>query len=206
MNSEAVASHYWRRYWSIGKDGAPEISKSKTTPMSHLLDGSSPFFEQALFIPEQDVGLHSQCNTARCLRRPCAGDTRRPAGTLPTAFLHLLCLLTLLVGCQSSGQDESAILIGIKTEAVAAIKNLQQPDPRDTGIPSLDALNARWNVQAMTRVFDVSPTDEAAVKAGLTGVYKLTVSPGTNLRDMVAAYAADPHVAYAEINAQFEAK
>ncbi|BCX04594.1 MAG: hypothetical protein KatS3mg053_2532 [Candidatus Roseilinea sp.] len=93
------------------------------------------------------------------------------------SFLHLLCLLALLAllaGCQSPNQAENAILIGIKPEAVAALKNPQAPDPRDTGLASLDALNVKWGVKAMMRVFDVSPADEAAVKAGLAGVYKLS--------------------------------
>lgn len=115
-----------------------------------------------------------------------------------------IALVIALAGCR--GQGESAILIGIKPEALAALKNPQAPDPHDTGIASLDALNVKWGVKAMTRVFDISPDDEVAVKAGLAGVYKLVASPGTNLTNMVRDYQADAHIAYAEVNAEFEAK
>lgn len=115
--------------------------------------------------------------------------------------LWLLCLFALAVGCQSAVQVENAILIGIKTESIAMLKNPQLPDPKDTGIASLDALNVKWNVKAMTPVFDVSLTDEAAVKAGLAGVYKLVVPTNTNLANMIEDYQADSHVEYAELNA-----
>lgn len=117
-----------------------------------------------------------------------------------------LALVIVLSACHISDQNEAAILIGIKPEAVAVLKNPQAPDPRDTGIASLDALNVKWNVKSMTRVFDVSPDDEAAVKAGLAGVYKLVAPPGANLANMVRDYQADAHIAYAEANAEFEAK
>ena len=86
------------------------------------------------------------------------------------------------------------------------IKNPQMPDPKDTGIASLDALNLKWSVGGMTRVFDVSPTDEAAVKAGLTGVYKLIVPSDTNLATMMEDYRADSYVEYAELNAPVQSK
>ncbi|MCS6847258.1 MAG: hypothetical protein RMN52_06030 [Anaerolineae bacterium] len=117
-----------------------------------------------------------------------------------------IALFIALAGCQGPGQGESTILIGIKPEAVSALKNPEAPDPRDTGIASLDALNVKWNVKSMTRVFDVSPDDEAAVKAGLVGVYKLVAPTGTNLAHMLKDYRADAHVEYAEVNAEFEAK
>ncbi len=121
-------------------------------------------------------------------------------------LLCLLCLLALLAGCRSPDPSDSAILIGLKAEAVAALKNPHAPDPRDTGIASLDALNAKWNVKSMTRVFDVSPTDQAAAKAGLAGVYKLVVPFGVNLATMIEDYQADSHVEYAELNAPFQVK
>ena len=77
----------------------------------------------------------------------------------------------------------------------------------DTGIPSLDTLNRKWNVRRMVRVFpDVSPDDEAAARHGLTDIYKLLVPKGTDLAEMIRDYEADPHIDYAELNQPYEIK
>jgi|GEM_PF-4083505 len=103
------------------------------------------------------------------------------------------------------GQDE--ILIGLTNDAAQFILQPQQPNPFNTGLPSLDALNRKWRVQRMTPVFpDVSPNDAAALRYGLAGVYKLAVPRGTNLRAMIQEYQSDPNVAYAEINTPVETK
>ncbi len=103
------------------------------------------------------------------------------------------------------GQDE--VLIGLTNDAAQFILQPQQPNPVNTGLPSLDALNRKWRVQRMTPVFpDVSPNDAAALRYGLAGVYKLAVPRGTNLRAMIREYQSDPNVAYAEINTPVETK
>jgi len=103
------------------------------------------------------------------------------------------------------GQDE--ILIGLTNDAARFVLQPQQPNPFNTGLPSLDALNRKWRVQRMTPVFpDVSPNDPAAVRHGLAGVYKLAAPKGTNLRIMIQEYQSDPNVAYAEINTPVETK
>ena len=105
----------------------------------------------------------------------------------------------------TGGHDE--VLIGLTNDAARFVIEPQQPNPFNTGLPSLDALNRKWQVQRMTPVFpDVSPNDAAAVRHGLAGVYKLAVPRGTNLRAMIREYQSDPNVAYAEINTPVETK
>jgi hypothetical protein len=53
---------------------------------------------------------------------------------------------------------------------------------------------------------DVSPDDEAAVRSGLAGIYKLIVPKGTDLKAMIEDYEADPNIAYAELNQPVEVK
>lgn len=97
------------------------------------------------------------------------------------------------------------ILVGLKPDAVALLKNPDMLIPLDTGIPSLDALNRRWGVRKMVRVFpNVSPDDEVATRYGLANIYLLVVPVGTDLETMVREYRADPHVDYAEINTPYK--
>jgi len=87
------------------------------------------------------------------------------------------------------------------------LRQLQEPEPMHTGIPSLDSLNRKWDVLQMVRVFpDISPDDKIAARYGLAGIYKLVVPEGTDLAAMIRDYQADPHVDYAELNQPFEAK
>lgn len=117
----------------------------------------------------------------------------------------VLALGTTVCSSTTSGQDE--ILIGLTIEAAPLILQPKQPDPANTGIPSLDALNQKWQVQQMIPLFpDVSPNDAAAVRHGLAGIYKLVVPKGTDLKVMIQEYKADPNVAYAELNKPVETK
>lgn len=99
------------------------------------------------------------------------------------------------------------MLIALKPEAILLLNKPEAPNPLDTGIPSLDALNLKWNVHQMVRVFaDVSPEDDAAVRYGLAGVFKLVVPRGTDLDDLIQDYDADTHIDYAEPNQPYEIK
>lgn len=114
---------------------------------------------------------------------------------------------TLLASCATSRNTGSEILIALKAEAIPLLSQPQEPDPTQTGIPSLDSLNCKWNVHRMVRVFpDVSPDDKAAARHGLAGTYKLLVPEGTDLGAMIRDYQADPHIDYAEPNLSFEIK
>lgn len=113
--------------------------------------------------------------------------------------------LMLLLSCAASRRTAGEILIGLKPDAILLMDDTKDPDPLRTGISSLDSLNRKWKVNAMTPVFpDVSADDKVATRHGLAGVYRLSVSDGTNLATMVQDYSSDPHVAYAEFNQIYE--
>jgi len=122
-----------------------------------------------------------------------------------TILVIALIFSALLTFCSPPQTTGSEILIALKPEAISLLIQPQEPDPMHTGIPTLDALNRKWNVRRMVRVFPyVSPDDEAAARYGLAGIYKLVVPRATNLTAMVRDYRADPHIDYAELNQPYE--
>lgn len=127
---------------------------------------------------------------------------------LPFGILAIVAVLTaLLASCYGGQTTSDEILIALKPESISLLAKPEEPDPIRTGIPSLDSLNRRWNVQRMVRVFpDVSPEDEVAIRYGLAGIYKLVVPRGTDLALMIKDYQADPNIAYAELNQRYEIK
>lgn len=108
-------------------------------------------------------------------------------------FFYALSACTLL-----PNQD---VLIAIRQDDVPMLRDPRDPDPLDTGIPTLDELNRQWDVSAMTPVYpDIDPNDIAALDHGLAGVFKLAVPPLTDIDELLAAYEADTHIEYAEYN------
>lgn len=121
----------------------------------------------------------------------------------------MTCIAALASGavlsCAASRAVRGEILIGLEPEAVLLLHHGGELDPFDTGIPSLDSLNRKWNVQRMIPVFPaVSPDDEAAIRHGLGGIYKLVVPSNTDLKAIVQDYPSDPNVEYAELNEVYE--
>lgn len=137
----------------------------------------------------------------RCIKIGCSEAS-------PLVILVIaLALSALLTSCSTSQTTSDEILIALKPEAIPLLSKPEEPDPMDTGIPSIDSLNRKWKVRRMVRVFpDVSPDDEVAARYGLAGIYKLLVLGGTNLSAMIEDYKADPHIAYAELNQPYEIK
>lgn len=126
---------------------------------------------------------------------------------LDTLYLFFLVLIvcSLLISCGAQESRNNEIIIGVTTDSYSLLVQPRQPDPFNTGIPSLDDLNRKWNIQHMTSLFpDVSPEDEEAARHGLLGVYKLVVKDGTNLEKMITDYEVDPNIEYAEFNQPFE--
>lgn len=123
-------------------------------------------------------------------------------------FLLLLVMVTITsFACMARKPSDAEILIAIKSNDIAALTNPGDPNPVNTGIPSLDALNRQWNVKQMTPLYpNLSPDDEVAAKYGLVGVFRLVVPDNTNVTAMIKAYEADPHIEYAEFNAPVEIK
>jgi hypothetical protein len=122
-------------------------------------------------------------------------------------FFCWLLALIVLSACSFATDQRQKIIIGLDVAAAPRILQPQQPDPHNTGIAALDRLNQKWGVQQMVALFpDVSPTDAAAVRNGLTGIYTLVVPRWTNIDEMIAEYAADPQIAYAERSAPVETK
>jgi hypothetical protein len=122
-------------------------------------------------------------------------------GRRRTAFYSSLLLLALLLlaGCGLFSGEE--VLIAIRPENIPLLSNPGDPDLLNTGIPSLDDLNRRWEVEAMLPLYpDVSPDDEIAIQNGLAGVFKLVLPPFTDVDQLIEEYEADAHVAYAEYN------
>ncbi|MCS6880466.1 MAG: subtilase family N-terminal domain-containing protein [Oscillochloridaceae bacterium] len=123
------------------------------------------------------------------------------------AILIIVLAFSILPSCTTSQTTSSEILIALKLEAIPLLRRPEEPDPFDTGIPSLDSLNRKWDVHQMIRVFpDVSPDDEAAARYGLAGIYKLVIPGKTDLAEMIQDYRSDPHIDYAELNQPYEIK
>lgn len=96
---------------------------------------------------------------------------------------------------------EREVLIAIRPADIPLLRDPRNPDPLNTGIPTLDELNRRWDVVAMTPVYpDIDPADATAAEHGLAGVFKLEVPPLTDIDTLLTAYEADAHIAYAEYN------
>ncbi len=128
---------------------------------------------------------------------------------LTSSLVILIVVLAfgVLMSCTTSQTTSSEILIALKPEAIPLLIHPEEPDPFNTGIPSLDSLNRKWGVRQMIRVFpDISPDDEAAARYGLAGIYKLVVPRNTDLAAMIQDYRSDPHIDYAELNQPYEIK
>lgn len=122
-------------------------------------------------------------------------------------WLATITFVVSIAACANPPVGEREILIGLTVEAAPSIQQPKNPNPTNTGIPSLDTLNQKWQVQRMIPVFpDASLDDPIAVRYGLAGVYKLVVPAGTNLNAMIREYEADPNVSYAEPNQPVEMK
>lgn len=122
-------------------------------------------------------------------------------------WMATITLVISISACANPSAGEREILIGLTVEAAPSIQQPKNPNPANTGIPSLDELNQKWRVQRMIPVFpEASLDDPIAVRYGLAGVYKLVVPAGTNLNAMIQEYSADPNVAYAELNQPVETK
>ena len=106
-----------------------------------------------------------------------------------------------LTACNSSSEANEEILIGIEPDDIPLLVDTAEPDPTQTGISSLDVLNETWQVKQMIPLYpDIAPDEEIAARYGLIGVFKLVVPANTDLEQMIAAYTADSHVQYAELN------
>ncbi len=125
----------------------------------------------------------------------------------PLGILVIALASSLLLSRKSSQTTSSEILIALKPEAISNLNRPEQPDPLDTGIPSLDSLNRKWGVYQMIRVFSgISPDDELADRYGLTGIYRLVILGDADLAAMIRDYQSDPHIDYAELNQIYEIK
>lgn len=110
-------------------------------------------------------------------------------------------LLLVFSSCQENADENVEFVIGIRSEFVPLLVDPVHPDPTNTGISTLDELNAKWTVLEMEPVFpDVSPDDETAQKFGLNGVFKLIVKGGADVDAIIADYQADQHIEYIEVN------
>lgn len=127
----------------------------------------------------------------------------------PCLILLALSLSGMSLSSCSSAQSaaDNEILVALHPESARLLTDPAGPDPLHTGLPSIDSLNRKWQVQQMSRVFpDISPDDEAAVRQGLTGIFKLSVPARTDLQAMIQDYQSDPNVDYVELNKAFEVK
>ena len=106
------------------------------------------------------------------------------------------------------------LLVKFSADAASALSGGLTNGPAIvTGIESLDALFARYGVSMIEPVFEHVQDPEAikekyparAKRAtpgteipDLSGVYKLTLDPASNLNEAIAAFSADSHVEYAQ--------
>ncbi|MCC6456085.1 MAG: S8 family serine peptidase [Caldilineaceae bacterium] len=65
-------------------------------------------------------------------------------------------------------------------------------------IDSLNSLNSQYEVTEVSSALAIAATDETAKQQGLDRIFILAVPPDTDIWQMAAAYASDPHVQYAE--------
>lgn len=109
--------------------------------------------------------------------------------------------IILLTACNNNSEANLEILIGIEPAEIPLLHNIDEPNPTQTGIPSLDALNKTWEVSQMIPLYpDIAPDDEIAARYGLSGVFRLVVPGNTDLEQMITEYTADSHIQYAELN------
>lgn len=121
-------------------------------------------------------------------------------------FIVSITLTVVPVGCIPKENATVEIVISLKEESMPQLKSLSQPEPMDTGISSLDVLNEKWQVKEMVPVFpDLSEEDLLAEQYGLANIYLLRLPAHMKLEQVIRDYVADPHIEYAEVNAQFEA-
>lgn len=92
------------------------------------------------------------------------------------------------------------LLIGLEPGSIPLVDESSMPAGL-TGIPSVDALNRKYNVYKVERLFpDLVAEDTVAKNHGLAGVLKLIVPQQTDISTMAREYQGDAHVEYAEPN------
>lgn len=97
------------------------------------------------------------------------------------------------------------ILIGLKPEVVRNLISQGALNSR-SAIAAFDLLNQKYGVQNVSAVFpQLDLADPVVLQTGLAGVFKLTVSAGTDIFAMIREYQSHPAVAYAEPNYIFHA-
>ncbi len=122
-------------------------------------------------------------------------------------YFFILTFVSFTVSCSQPSWEKGEIIIAINEAGITLLLSADNMDPMHTGIQSLDALNEKWHVSEMVRVFQgISETDDVASKYGLMGIYKLLVPVNTDLKRMIEEYEADPHIEYAELNQTVEMK
>ncbi len=100
------------------------------------------------------------------------------------------------------------VIVKFKDDLVV---NLVQEDGIiKTGLPSIDAINTRYQLKEMERLFPIMAERKAAsVKTpsgrvievpNLVNIYHLKFDPTSNMQEIISAYRNDPHVLYAEPN------
>lgn len=131
----------------------------------------------------------------------------RSAGscTSRVAVMFLLWLAVSLFACDAASPRE--ILVGVDSGSLGSLRPPAELEPGQTGIASLDELNEKWGVLAVSAVFpDIAAGDEVAARQGLQGILKLVVPGDTDIAAMIAEYQANPHITYVEENKPVEIK
>ena len=115
-------------------------------------------------------------------------------------FILFISFTISLSACRSERAVAGEILIEIEPSRLIELNRPDHPEPHNTGLPSLDALNQAWQVKQMIPLYPDLADDEIAGRYGLAGVYRLTVPANTDLKAMIAAYDGEPVIRYAELN------
>ena len=119
--------------------------------------------------------------------------------------LTLWIVILFLAACGKTEKNEGVVLIAIKSEAISLLSNFDNPDPANTGIPSLNDLNQKWKVKKMEKVFPgIAADDDVAARYGLAGVFKLEVDANTDVGEMIKDFENNPFIDYAESEQTFE--
>ncbi len=131
-------------------------------------------------------------------------------------LLLLMCSCTLFAQQSDHNQSPAAtaglthqyvageFIVKFKSIAADQVKQAMLSESLQTGIAEIDAINDRYNINKIERVFKNLDTRHAnmelAERIGITRTYLLSLPKDESIPDAVAEYATLPHVEYAEPN------
>jgi subtilisin family serine protease len=122
-------------------------------------------------------------------------STSAIAASVPDTPLHVV------QGAAEPGYAQGKLVVKLLPTAVSSQESRPQAEQGLAlfrAIASLEGLNSQYQVTEISSALAIAATDETAKQLGLDRIFILEVPPETDIWQMAAAYASDPHVQYAE--------